>query len=104
MEMPIKIYLGTRDGKNLSVVPEGYPGATEYVHEEAVKSLLRELNKALHDKEEQMKIQKEQLLEEVCDYLGQYNVSQAKRFGPVNRLRVADYTIDIYAFRKAMED
>lgn len=65
MEMPIKIYLGTRDGKNLSVVPEGYPGATEYVREEAVKSLLRELNKALRDKEEQMKLQKEPVSEDL---------------------------------------
>ena len=65
MEIPIKIYLGTRDGKNLSVVPEGYPGATEYVREEAVKSLLQELNKALRDKEEQMKIQKEPISEDL---------------------------------------
>lgn len=35
MDRPLKIHIGTRDGKDLSVVPEGYPGATEYVREEA---------------------------------------------------------------------
>ena len=36
MNTPTKIYIGTRNGKDLSVVDENYPNAVEYISRKAI--------------------------------------------------------------------
>ena len=36
MNTPVKIYVGTTDGKKWSIVGEGYPFAKEYISKESV--------------------------------------------------------------------
>ena len=47
MEAPDKIYVGTIDAKNWSIVGEGYPYAKEYVSVDVVAKLLEECKRKL---------------------------------------------------------
>lgn len=44
MKFPVKIYVGTRGGKTLSIVDENYPNAQEYVDFDVAVKLTRKIN------------------------------------------------------------
>ena len=45
MKAPGKIYVGITDGKNYSIVGEGYPFAKEYISKEALYELFDQFKK-----------------------------------------------------------
>lgn len=51
----------------------------------------------------QLRKEKQHLIDKACKWLFEYNKRQAKRFGAKSIMRLPDYTINVGDFRKAME-
>ena len=47
---------------------------------------------------------KQEMIDKACDWLYDWNQKQAKMYGAKATLSVIEYTIDVNAFRKAMEE
>ena len=52
----------------------------------------------------QLRKEKQHLIDKACEWLFEYNKHQARKFGAKSMMRLPDYTINVGDFRKAMEE